>query len=252
MPMKPRHRKQTANSAWRSSPDSYPFSNETSIMTETDTRLLNFQAVEDTPLQTEPFSFMVAEGVIPSGELERVNADYPYIDIPANFNPEDLEYGPAFARVLQDLDSPEFERLIARKFGVDLTRTVKTITVRKYSEMSDGNIHTDHWSKVITVLLYFNPEWHQEGGKLRLLRNKHDIENYAAEVTPLGGTLLAFKRSGNSYHGYKRFDGERRMVQVNWVRSGPVARQAQRLARMGTHTGKRILRLAQGLRGAAK
>ncbi len=221
-------------------------------MITTLTQILDFEAVEKASLETDPFSFMIAKNVIPAPMLERVNADYPQIDIPANFKPESLNYGPAFAQVLEDLDSPEFERLISKKFDIDLSRTTKSITVRKLSEPSDGNIHTDHWSKVMTVLLYFNPEWHQEGGKLRMLRGKHDIEDYAAEVTPLGGTLLAFKRSANSFHGYKRFDGERRMVQVNWVRSDPVALQAQRLSRIGTHTGKRLLRLAQGLRGGAR
>ncbi|WP_210879181.1 2OG-Fe(II) oxygenase [Roseovarius autotrophicus] len=218
-------------------------------MTTTMTKLLNFDAVEKAPLTTDPFSFMVARDVIPADMLERVNADYPHIDRPANFKPESLEYGPLFAQILEDLDSPEFERLISRKFDIDLTQTTKTITVRKLSEPSDGNIHTDHWSKIMTVLLYFNPEWHQEGGKLRMLRGKHDIEDYVAEVTPLGGTLLAFKRSNNSYHGYKRFDGERRMVQVNWVRSDPLALQAQRISRLGTHTGKKLLRMAKGLGG---
>lgn len=218
-------------------------------MTMTLTKLLNFEAVEKAPLTTNPFSFMVAKDVIPTDMLERVNEDYPQIDIPANFKPENLKYGPLFAQILEDLDSPEFERLIERKFDIDLSRTTKSITVRKLSEPSDGNIHTDHWSKIMTVLLYFNPEWHQEGGKLRMLRSKHDIEDYVAEVAPLGGTLLAFKRSNNSFHGYKRFDGERRMVQVNWVRSDPLALQAQRISRIGTHTGKKLLRMAKGLGG---
>jgi len=221
-------------------------------MTTTSATLLDFDAVETTPVTTDPFSFMVAKNVIPAARLDEVNADYPQIDIPANFRPENLTYGPSFARILEELDSPEFERLIARKFDMDLSRTTKSVTVRKLSEPSDGNIHTDHWSKIVTVLLYFNPEWHQEGGRLRMLRGKHDIEDYAAEVIPEGGTLLAFKRSARSFHGYKRFDGERRMVQVNWVRSDPVALQAQRLSRLGTHTGKRLLRLARGLRGEAR
>lgn len=214
--------------------------------TQTRTKLLDFDAVENTPLSTEPFKFMVARNVIPAALLEQVNADYPRIDIPANFKPENLDYGPTFARILEDFDSPEFEHLIERKFGVDLSRTTKSITVRKLSEPSDGNIHTDHWSKVITVLLYFNPEWHQDGGRLRMLRNKHDIEDYAAEVAPEAGTLLAFQRSNKSFHGYKRFEGERRMVQVNWVRADPVALYAQRVSRLGTHAGKRLLRLARG------
>jgi len=221
-------------------------------MTTTTATLLDFDAVETTPVESDPFEFLIAKHVIPADKLGQVNTDYPHIDIPANFRPENLSYGPSFAQVLADLDSPEFEKLIERKFGVDLGQTTKSVTVRKLSEPSDGNIHTDHWSKVITVLLYFNPEWHQEGGRLRMLRGKHDIEDYGAEVIPEAGTLLAFKRSAKSFHGYKQFDGERRMVQVNWVRSDPVALQAQRLSRLGTHTGKRLLRLAKGLRGEAR
>ena len=218
---------------------------------DTTAKILDFDAFEKTPVETDPFEFMIAKGVIPHAVLDKVNADYPFIDIPANFKPETLKYGPAFAQVLEDLDSAAFERLVEAKFDVDLSRTTKSVTVRKLSEPSDGNIHTDHWSKVITVLLYFNPEWHQEGGRLRLLRGKHDIEDYAAEVIPEAGTLLAFKRSNKSFHGYKSFDGERRMVQVNWVRSDPMALQAQRVSRIGTHTGKRLLRLVRGLRGEA-
>lgn len=208
--------------------------------------LLNLAAFDNTPLQHDPFDFLIAEGVMSDEALDEVNQDYPAIDIPANFKPEDLEYGPSFKRLLEEVDSEEFQAAVENKFGVDLHNTTKTITVRKYSEMSDGNIHTDHPSKVMTVLIYFSKEWTQEGGKLRMLRSKTDIEDYAAEATPIGGTLLAFRRSNKSYHGYKRFKGERRMLQVNWVKSSRLAWYAQQLSRFGTHTGKRLLRVARG------
>ena len=79
--------------------------------------------------------------------------------------------------------------------------------MRKFCESSDGNIHTDHKSKVITVLVYFNTDWDEQAGQLRLLRSRTDIEDYAAEVPPAGGTLLAFRRTRNSWHGHKRFVG---------------------------------------------
>jgi Rps23 Pro-64 3,4-dihydroxylase Tpa1-like proline 4-hydroxylase len=208
--------------------------------------ILNLGAFENTPLEHDPFDFVVAKGVMDSELLAAVNRDYPEIDLPANFKPEDLSYGPSFKQLLDEIDSAEFKAAIEHKFGVSLDGAEKTITVRKYSEMSDGNIHTDHWSKIITVLIYFNPEWTQEGGKLRFLRSRHDIEDYAAEVTPVGGTMLAFRRSNKSLHGYKRFNGERRMVQVNWVKPNKFAWYAQQLARFGTHTGKRLLRMTRG------
>ena len=208
--------------------------------------ILDLTNFESAPLQHDPFDFVVAQGVMSPDTIEALYRDYPSIDLPANYNPEDLDYGPSFQQLLDELNNAEFDSVIESKFGVDLEGTEKTITVRKYSEMSDGNIHTDHWSKIITVLIYFNPEWTQEGGKLRFLRSKDDIENYAAEITPVGGNMLAFRRCKNSFHGYKRFKGERRMMQVNWVKSSRFAWYAQQLARFGTHTGKRLLRMTQG------
>jgi hypothetical protein len=36
--------------------------------------------------------------------------------------------------------------------------------------------------------------------------------------------MLAFRRSEKSFHGHKPFVGERRMIQLAWVREGPLAR----------------------------
>ena len=204
--------------------------------------VLNLAVFDNTPLQREPFDHVVATGVISPETLQALNRDYPEIDKPANYPPDVLTYGPHFQRLLDELKDPDFEKRVAEKFGVDLRGAMKTITVRKYSEPSDGNIHTDHWSKIITLLVYFNPEWTQEGGKLRFMRSANDIEDYAKEVPPLGGTVLAFRRSGKSFHGYKAFQGERRMVQMSWVRPSRVAWYAQQLARFGTHAAKRLSR----------
>ena len=207
--------------------------------------IVNLAALDQTPLRSDPFDFVVVENAIEPGMLEALNRDYPEIDKPANYAPEDLSYGPAFGQLLDELHSAEFERRIARKFGVNLEGATRTVTVRRYSEPSDGNIHTDHWSKIITLLVYFNPEWTQEGGRLRFLRSKDDIEDYAVEVAPQGGTVLAFRRSDKSFHGYKQFHGERRMVQMSWVKPGRLAWYAQQFARAGTHTAKRLLRWSQ-------
>jgi len=205
--------------------------------------VLNLAALDNTPLNRDPFDFIVVQDAIGSDRIEELNRDYPAIDKPANYDPRDLEYGPSFRRLLEELDSPEFEQHVAAKFGVRLEGATKTITVRRYSEPSDGHIHTDHWSKIITLLVYFNPEWEQEGGRLRILRSGSDIEDYSAEVPPLGGTVLAFRRCDRSWHGYKRFNGERRMIQMSWVKPNRFAWYAQQAARACTHTFKRIGRL---------
>ena len=68
------------------------------------------------------------------------------------------------------------------------------ITVRGRSDGKDGRIHTDSATKIITLLLYLNPSW-EAAGRLRLLRGPDDLDDYAAEVPPLAGTMLAFRRS---------------------------------------------------------
>ncbi len=64
-----------------------------------------------------------------------------------------------------------------------------------------------------------NPEWEHSGGRLRLLKSPENLDDPIMEVPPAAGTLLAFRRSDNSFHGHKPFSGERRVIQFNWVTS---------------------------------
>jgi len=88
------------------------------------------------------------------------------------------------------------------------------------------------------VLLYLNEDWGAEGGKLRILRNGTDLEDYVAEVPPSLGTLLVFKRSDNSWHGHKPFEGQRRVVQMNWVLDNDVVNREQRRHSLSTQFKK--------------
>jgi SM-20-related protein len=142
---------------------------------------------------------------------------------------------------MEELRGPTMARVLGEKFDMELASLPTTVTVRKFCERTDGNIHTDHKSKVITALLYFNERWEHEDGQLRLLRSKADIEDFAAQVPPLGGTLLVFRRTDHSWHGHTRFVGERRMVQINYLDQSPLAVAAQRISRFGTHFMKNVL-----------
>ena len=203
--------------------------------------LINLDVLRNAQLHTDPFDFLVAPGFLSSEVLAQVNADYPAIDTAANHALEGLQYGPAFETLMEELRDPAFATVLGERFDMDLASLPTTVTVRKFCERTDGNIHTDHKSKVITVLVYFNEQWDHEDGQLRMLRGKDDIENYAAQVPPLGGTMLAFRRTDHSWHGHTQFVGERRMVQVNYLDQSPLAVAAQRISRFGTHFMKNVL-----------
>jgi SM-20-related protein len=203
--------------------------------------LINLDTLRAAQLQTDPFDFLVVPGFLDADVLARVNRDYPAIDTAANHALENLTYGPSFGTLMDELRSPLLATVLGEKFDMELASMPTTVTVRKFCERTDGNIHTDHKSKVITALVYFNERWEHENGQLRLLRSPDDIENYAAQVPPLGGTLLAFRRTNHSWHGHTRFVGERRMVQVNYLDQSPFAIAAQRISRFGTHFMKNVL-----------
>lgn len=203
--------------------------------------LINLNALRDAQLHSDPFDFMVVPGFLSSEVLARVNADYPAIDTAANHALENLQYGPAFGELMDEMRDTPFATILGERFDMELASLPSTVTVRKFCERTDGNIHTDHKSKVITVLVYFNECWEHPEGQLRMLRSKSDIEDYVAQVPPLGGTLLAFRRTDHSWHGHTQFVGERRMVQLNYLDQSPLAVAAQRVSRFGTHFMKNVL-----------
>jgi len=203
--------------------------------------LIDLKALDAVQLQKDPFDYIVVPDFLTPINLRKVNGDYPAIDTATNHGLRDLKYGPLFRDFLDELQTDAFRRKLGEKFDVDLSDSPTTITVRKYCERTDGNIHTDHRSKLITVLVYFNEQWDSDAGCLRMLRSSSNLEDYTAEVTPLGGRLLAFRRTDWSWHGHKSFVGERRMLQYNFLEKSRLAQINQRIGRMGTHFNKRVL-----------
>jgi Rps23 Pro-64 3,4-dihydroxylase Tpa1-like proline 4-hydroxylase len=156
-------------------------------------------------------------GFLSAGSLERINATFPPISQGGSYPVDALDDGMAIKDVIEELDSPRFEAVVAEKMGVDLAGRPKMFSLRGFTRAKDGKIHTDSKDKLITVLLYLNEHWSPETGRLRLLRQGHDLEDFAVEVPPQDGNLLIFRRSDNSWHGHHPFEGQRRALQMNWM-----------------------------------
>ncbi len=180
--------------------------------------MLDIQAIKEAKAAYAPFSFFQAQ-VLAEDDLNQIRADFPAIEKPGVYPVDALQYGPGFASLLSEIQSPELAEAVGEKLGVDLKGLPVMITVRGQAQSKDGRIHTDTKDKVATCLLYLNGAWDESGGRLRLLRNGSDLEDYITEIPPNGGTFVAFKVSHNSWHGHKPFVGERRYVMVNWLRS---------------------------------
>ena len=188
---------------------------------------LDLDRFSATPLEADPFPYLIVPGFLKPDSVARVNADYPEIGKPGSFPTSELHYGPAFEQLLDEMRGPEMTAAFAEKFDIDLSDRPIMITVRGQCRAKDGQIHTDSKTKIITVLLYMNSGWEADGGRLRLLRSSDNLEDMVAEVPPEEGTLLAFLNGPDAWHGHKSFTGQRRTIQLNWVTDQAVVDREQ-------------------------
>lgn len=185
--------------------------------------MLNFDRIAAASATHHPFSFFAAGPVLDESTLAGVTEDFPDLDGPGLFTLDGLTYGGRFARLVEELRLPRLRELMEKKFEIDLSDKPLMITVRGFCQRKDGRIHVDSTDKVVTGLLYLNnPLWTGEGGRLRLLNGPDSLDDSIAEIPPHGGTMLAFRRSDNSWHGHEPFEGPRRALMFNWMKSEAV------------------------------
>ena len=180
---------------------------------------LNWQAIETAHLAKDPYDHFVVAQALASPCAAAVTTDYPAIRSSGSFSLADAPPGPALADLIADLQSPRFRVQMERIFGLDLEDCPTVVTLRGQCSPRDGRIHTDSRSKVLSLLLYLNEGWQSPEGRLRLLRDADDLDNYAVEIAPTLGSLVGFRRCDNSWHGHTRFSGQRRVLQINYVKS---------------------------------
>jgi SM-20-related protein len=190
--------------------------------------VLDLEKFAATKLTQAPFQYIVVEDFVDPQQQHAISKDFPRIDKAGSFPLKTLTYGTTFEHLLKELEGEAFRKAVEKSFGIDLTGRPTMITVRGHTDKTDGRIHTDSLTKIITVLVYLNDSWDEGSGRLRLLRSATDLDDYLEEVSPRFGTLLAFRRSENSWHGHKPFVGERRAIQLNWVLDEGVKRREQK------------------------
>jgi len=188
---------------------------------------IDLDAFEAAPAAREPFAYAMVPGFVKQAAMPAINADYPLVTHPGSFPLPTLQYGPAFAELMDAIQGPEFTRAVERKLDIDLTGRPTMVTARGISAARDGQIHTDSRTKLVTVLIYMNNEWEAKTGRLRLLRGPDNLEDVIAEVPPDQGTLLIFKNEPHAWHGFHPFEGPRRVIQLNWVTDQSVVRREQ-------------------------
>ncbi|WP_342278655.1 2OG-Fe(II) oxygenase [Candidatus Tisiphia endosymbiont of Myopa tessellatipennis] len=183
--------------------------------------LLNFDELESALVSNSPYTYMVAKNVINIDKKDIISIDYPQIKSAGFFPLESIKYEGVFKNLIQELQAPKLADILTKKLKIELKDKPFMITIRRWSTKSDGRIHNDSKSKIVTALLYLNDNWLQgkDGGSFRVLKDKKTFESAAAIIPPEFGSFVVFVRSENSWHGHMPFEGERRVIQITWLNS---------------------------------
>jgi hypothetical protein len=188
---------------------------------------LDMDALRAVRVERDPFPYFIVPRFVRAEALAAIRADFPQIAHPGSFPLSTLDYGPAFAAFMADIQSPDMTAVTGDKLGMDLGGNPTMVTVRGQSRAADGKIHTDSCTKLVTALIYMNDAWESPRGRLRLVRSATDLDDVIAEVPPEQGTLLVFRNDSNAFHGFEPFAGARRVIQLNWVTDASVVRREQ-------------------------
>jgi SM-20-related protein len=184
-----------------------------------DTQTIDLNAIKTAPLERKPYSYLMNSNFLKAEQVDTLRREFPDIQKPGFLTVDDVEIKGTFKQLIDELEGPELTAALSERFGVDLSPYPRLTTIRKVSQLKDGRIHTDGPSKVLTLLVYMNDAWQDDGaGRLRVLNGPDDFDDMVTEVPPTMGTVFAFLRADNSWHGHKPFAGERRVVQVAWIK----------------------------------
>jgi len=182
--------------------------------------VIDLASVKEAQQSRDPYDFILASKFLKENAIDEIRRDFPEINKPGYLTVDEVKLHGRFKQLIEELEGPELTEELSKKFGINLHQYPRLTTIMRRSQPKYGAIHTDGPSKVMTMLVYMNDEWQQdEGGRLRVLYDGKNFEPYKLEVPPTMGTMFAFLRSDNSWHGHLPFAGERRVVQVAWVKS---------------------------------
>ena len=181
-------------------------------------KLINNEKLSKARVNKEFFPFFCVENIfLDNIDTQSVIDDFPSITDGGSFHVSSVSSGKLIKQLVNELESDEIKAILETQFNVNLDEAKVTTTLRGYSRKKDGKIHTDSKTKILTILLYLNKDWQDSNGNLRLLKENNNLKDYIKEIPCSFGSLVAFKVTGNCWHGFKSYEGKRLSIQLNYI-----------------------------------
>ena len=142
-------------------------------------KLINSEKLSKATVNKDFFPFFHVDNIF----LDQIDSasiikDFPDINDGGSFHVDAIPSGELIHKLIEELESEEFKRILEAKFNINLDEAKVVTTLRGFSRKKDGKIHTDSKTKILTVLLYLNLNWPENRGNLRLLKGNNNLEEY--------------------------------------------------------------------------
>lgn len=180
----------------------------------------NYDSVRRAVVFSDPCPYCVIPDFMSGNILKDIVALFPDIQSGGSYPPQALSLTPRFEAMIEAFQGPELKKIVAEKFGLDVEDAPSIVTLRGRTREKDGRIHRDSVSKRVTILLYLNDparKWDEHKGCLRFVNNSQNIDDYAVEIPPVGGTLVIFPNGSKTWHGHRQYVGPRSTIQLNYM-----------------------------------
>ena len=189
--------------------------------------LIDLNSIKSAPINESFFPFFSVLNCI-TKEGKALPQNFPDLNKGGSYPSDMPGLSPVMENLIAEIESTEMQEALSEKFGINLDDVEVVTTIRGYSRLKDGQIHTDSKTKVLTLLLYLNESWEEDTGLLRMLKNNHDLEDFIEEIPATLGSLVVFKVTENCWHGFHPFEGKRLSLQMNYIKKESVSQHLMR------------------------
>tara|TARA_Y100001936_G_C15989459_1_gene621469 strand:- start:555 stop:1181 length:627 start_codon:yes stop_codon:yes gene_type:complete len=181
-------------------------------------KLIDSEKLSKASINKDFFPFFHVENIFfDEIDSDSIIKDFPDINDGGSFHVDAIPAGESIRKLIEELESEEFKRILEIKFNINLDEAKVVTTLRGFSRKKDGKIHTDSKTKILTVLLYLNLNWPENRGNLRLLKGNNNLDEYIKEIPCTFGSLVSFKVTDKCWHGFKPYEGKRLSIQLNYI-----------------------------------
>ena len=185
-----------------------------------DANLINLDVIRQSPLLrlSPTITFWVRVPCTQTLWVPDMRKDFPAIDKAGYLTVEEVLLKGRFKALIDELEGPELTEALSQKFGRNLHPHPRLTTIMRKSQTKYGAIHTDGAAKVMTMLVYMNDNWNPGEGGRCACSTMASTTSPMPPRSPNMGNVFAFLRSDKSWHGHRPFAGERKVIQIAWVK----------------------------------